>query len=64
MGKRTFGAVRQLPSGLYQARYVRDGVRYVGPKTYDTKADANASFLGDRDPRFASGSGLTPTRVP
>lgn len=55
MGKRTFGAVGQLPSGRHQARYVRDGVRYVGPKTYDTKAkaDANASLSETRDSQAA-----------
>jgi hypothetical protein len=42
MGKRTFGAVRQLPSGRYQARYLKDGIQYVGPVTFDTKADADA----------------------
>ncbi len=41
--KRTFGSVRQLPSGRYQARYVGgDGLPRTAPQTFKTKADANA----------------------
>ncbi len=41
--KRTFGSVRQLPSGRYQARYVGgDGLQRTAPRTFATKADANA----------------------
>ena len=41
--KSTFGNVRQLPSGRYQARYVgSDGLQHSAPRTYATKADANA----------------------
>ncbi|MDO8731906.1 MAG: tyrosine-type recombinase/integrase [Actinomycetota bacterium] len=40
--KRTFGSVRQLPSGRYQARYVGgDGLQRTAPRTFATKADAN-----------------------
>ena len=42
MSKSTFGSIRKLPSGRYQARYLNDGVQYVGPTTYETKADADA----------------------
>ena len=41
--KSTFGNVRQLPSGRYQVRYVgSDGLQHTAPRTYSTKADANA----------------------
>jgi len=41
--KRTFGNVRQLPSGRYQARYVGgDGLQRSAPRTFATKADAHA----------------------
>ena len=40
--RRTFGNVRKLPSGRYQARY-RDpsGYRHRAPLTFATIADAN-----------------------
>lgn len=41
-GRRTFGAVRRLPSGRWQASYKGpDGTRRVGPTTFVTVADAN-----------------------
>ncbi|MDP1876419.1 MAG: site-specific integrase [Actinomycetota bacterium] len=41
--KSTFGNVRQLPSGRYQVRYTAsDGLQHTAPRTYGTKADANA----------------------
>ena len=41
--KSTFGNVRQLPSGRYQVRYTgSDGLQHTAPRTYGTKADANA----------------------
>lgn len=41
--KRSFGTIRRLPSGRYQALYrAPDGVRYSGPTTYEYKADAEA----------------------
>ncbi|WP_175411940.1 site-specific integrase [Streptomyces sp. TRM64462] len=39
--RRSFGAIRQLPSGRYQARYPgTDGVLRAAPETYETKRDA------------------------
>jgi hypothetical protein len=36
-----FGAVRQLPSGRWQARYTGpDGLRRLAPNTFDTKKAA------------------------
>lgn len=42
MRKRTFGSTRKLPSGRYQASYWHQGIRYTGPVTFETLADANA----------------------
>jgi hypothetical protein len=61
--KRSFGWVRRLPSGRYQASYVAPtGRRRVAPSTFPTKTDASAwltrvqaSILGGRwrDPVLA-----------
>ena len=50
MTKRTFGSTRKLPSGRYQASYWHDGEQFTGPKTFDTKADAN-TFLSETESR-------------
>ncbi len=39
--RRTFGAIRKLPSGRFQASYSIDNVRYNAPETFKTKTDAN-----------------------
>jgi integrase len=40
--RRSFGSIRRLPSGRYQARYEDAvGVEHRGPTTFSTKADAN-----------------------
>ena len=45
----TWGKVRQLPSGRYQASYVLNGVRYTSPDgTYTSKLDAQAWLAGER----------------
>jgi Phage integrase, N-terminal SAM-like domain len=39
--RRRFGAIRQLPSGRFQARFPRpDGLVRTAPKTFDTETDA------------------------
>jgi len=41
--KRTFGRIRKLPSGRYQAGYVGpDTVLHAAPRTFDTREDAEA----------------------
>jgi len=41
--RRDFGALRQLPSGRWQASYLAlDGLRRTAPSTFNTRADANA----------------------
>lgn len=39
--RRRFGSVRRLPSGRWQARYIRDGEPFVAPMTFGTKAEAD-----------------------
>ena len=40
--RRSFGAVRKLPSGRFQASYVGpDGLRHVAPYTFDARTDAD-----------------------
>jgi hypothetical protein len=40
-GRKSFGSVRKLPSGRYQARYTApDLVRLTAPLRFDTKSDA------------------------
>lgn len=47
--RRPFGALRQLPSGRYQARYIGpDGLHYLGPSTYLLRSDAEA-WLRDEE---------------
>lgn len=46
--KRTFGSIRKLPSGRYQARYTAPNGAYItAPKTFAAKIHAEA-WLGDR----------------
>jgi len=40
--RRTFGKVRALPSGRFQASYVVEGARHLAPVTFLTKTDAAA----------------------
>ena len=41
-GRRSFGYIRKLPSGRFQASYVGpDGKRYFAPGSYKTAKDAN-----------------------
>ena len=48
-GRRTFGTVRQLPSGAYQARYVGpDGQRVQAPTTFQARIDADAIISQSR----------------
>jgi hypothetical protein len=39
---RSFGTVRKLPSGRWQARYYdQAGTRHTAPRTFPTRGDAN-----------------------
>ena len=45
--RRTFGNVRKLPSGRYQARYLDpSGYRHRAPLTFATIADAPSPWSG------------------
>lgn len=39
--RRTFGAVRELPSGRYQASYMHLGARHVAPRTFTKEREAD-----------------------
>jgi len=58
--RRLFGAVRQLPSGRWQARYRgSDGRLHPAPKTYDDRADAER-FLAQMDLDQVRGAWIDP----
>lgn len=47
--RRTFGAVRKLPSGRYQAKYTGPDTRwYTAPHTFDAKEDAEGWLNAER----------------
>lgn len=49
MARRSYGAVRKLPSGRFQASHIGpDGRRYKAPATFDTKGDADAWLAAQR----------------
>ncbi|MBN9610878.1 MAG: hypothetical protein BGO26_01015 [Actinobacteria bacterium 69-20] len=48
-GKRSWGAIRKLPSGAFQARYsAPDGTRHTAATTFQTKTDADAWLSAER----------------
>ena len=60
-GKASFGSVRKLPSGRYQARYTApDLVRHTAPLTFDTRGDAE-TWLAMRRSELARGVWLPPS---
>jgi integrase len=60
MSKRTFGSVRKLPSGRYQARYMNEGQDYSAPQTFDSKADADA-FLSEKQTEIRKQEWIDPS---
>lgn len=42
VGRSTFGSVRKLPSGRWQASYWHEGQRHVAPRTFANRGDARA----------------------
>ena len=61
MARRTFGTVRKLPSGRWQARYSTDaGDRITAPHTFPTKADAQR-WLATVEADIARGTWHDPT---
>ncbi len=61
MSKRTFGSTRKLPSGRYQVRYLKDGIQYVGPTTFETVADADA-YLSEIQTEIRKQTWIDPER--
>lgn len=59
--RRSFGAIRKLPSGRFQASYSIDGVRYNAPDTFKTKTDANI-YLNTIDSDITRQSWRAPTK--
>lgn len=58
--KRSFGRVRKLPSGRYQARYLgADGVDRPAPHTFRTKRDAD-DWLAERQAELRAGDWSDP----
>ena len=49
--RRSFGVVRELPSGRFQAYYTYLGERHLAPTTFFTRADASA-WLAMREAEF------------
>lgn len=61
MARRTFGTVRKLPSGRWQARYSTDaGERITADYTFPTKADAQR-WLAQTESDIARGTWHDPT---
>lgn len=61
MARRTFGTVRKLPSGRWQARYSTDaGDRITAPHTFPTKGDAQR-WLATVEADIARGTWHDPT---
>ena len=58
--RRTFGSIRTLSSGRYQARYTSpDGVRHRAPRSFATKAEAS-QWLAKIETEFARGTWTDP----
>ena len=63
--RRSFGAIRRLPSGRYQAHYTGpDTLKHRAPHTFDTRQDAEA-WLTDRHRQISRGqwAPATPRRA-
>ncbi|MEV0966880.1 site-specific integrase [Streptomyces sp. NPDC049910] len=59
-GKRSFGRVRKLPSGRYQARYLGlDGIDRPAPHTFRTKREAD-DWLADKQTELRAGEWTDP----
>ena len=63
MARRTFGSVRQLPSGRWQVRYRgSDGTLRPAQQTYRTKAEAGRA-LAEIETELAAGEWQDPRRA-
>ncbi|WP_246398910.1 tyrosine-type recombinase/integrase [Mycobacterium vicinigordonae] len=48
-GHRNWGWLRKLPSGKYQASYLKDGTRYKAAGTFDTKLNAEGWLANEKN---------------
>nr|WP_297425369.1 site-specific integrase [uncultured Actinotalea sp.] len=63
-GKRSFGTLRRLPSGAYEARYTGpDGHRHRAPRTFATKSHAD-TWLAEQRTEISRGTWSAPSTVP
>lgn len=61
--RRSFGSLRKLKSGRYQAKYSGlDGQRYTAPSTFSTKMDADA-WLAQRLSEMSRGVWESPQSI-
>lgn len=58
--RRHFGTVRKLPSNRWQASYWHEGLRYIAPRTFPSKAGAHA-FLAGVEADLSRGAWLDPS---
>jgi integrase len=61
--RNTFGTVRKLPSGRYQAFYLRAGDRMKAPEPFPTRVEAE-NWLADQRHDLRHGTPSTPVAVP
>jgi integrase len=59
VSRQSWGSVRRLPSGRYQARYKVDGETYTAPRTFETKREADA-FLAEMRVAMDRGTWVDP----
>jgi integrase len=61
VGRRSYGSVRKLPSGRYQATFIGpDGMRRPAPQTFVAKADATR-WLSKTETEVSSGTWVDPS---
>ena len=61
VGRRSYGSVRKLPSGRYQATFIGpDGIRRPASQTFVAKADATR-WLSKTETEVSSGTWVAPS---
>ena len=59
VSKRTFGSIRALPSGRFQARYNHQGQPFTGPTAFKSRKDASR-FLSEVETSISNGTWTNP----
>ena len=62
--RRSYGAVRKLPSGRFQASYIAPTAAASCPATFDTKGDADAWLAAQRTDISRGDGAARPPRWP